>query len=89
MTRVVFMGTPEFAVPSLAALLAAGYEVVAVLTRRDQPAGRGQKVEESPVKRLAREHDLVIQQPATLRAADSQADLAALAPDLIVVAAYG
>lgn len=89
MTRVVFMGTPEFAVPSLEALVAAGYEVVGVLTKKDQPAGRGQRPEESPVKRVARAHGLAIQQPDTLRSAEAQAALAALAPDLIVVAAYG
>jgi len=86
MTRVVFMGTPEFAAPALAALLSAGYEVVGVLTRADQPAGRGRKLVASPVKELAEAHRLVVQQPFTLRAADA---LAALAPDLIVVAAYG
>jgi methionyl-tRNA formyltransferase len=89
MTRVVFMGTPDFAVPSLAALLRNGYDVVGVLTREDQPAGRGQKVEESPVKRLALEHGLLIQQPRTLRKPEPLAELASLAPDLIVVAAYG
>lgn len=89
MTRVVFMGTPEFAVPSLAALLAASYEVVGVLTRADQPAGRGRQVEASPVKRLALQHGLALQQPRTLRTAEAQAELAALRPDVIVVAAYG
>ncbi len=83
------MGTPEFAVPSLAALLAASYEVAGVLTRADQPAGRGQQVEASPVKRLALQHGLAIQQPRTLRTPEAQAELAALAPDVIVVAAYG
>ena len=57
MTRLVFMGTPEFAVPSLAALLNVGYEVVGVLTKEDQPAGRGQKREASAVKQLARPTD--------------------------------
>ncbi len=89
MTRTVFMGTPEFAVPSLAALLAAGYDLAGVYTRADQPAGRGQRLAESPVKQLARGHGLSVYQPATLRAAAAQAELAALAPDLIVVAAYG
>jgi methionyl-tRNA formyltransferase len=88
-TRVVFMGTPEFAVPSLAALLQEGYNVAGVLTRQDQPAGRGQKLEESPVKQLARGRGLTIQQPRTLRDPQAQANLAALAPDVIVVAAYG
>jgi methionyl-tRNA formyltransferase len=89
MTRVVFMGTPEFAVPSLAALLQAGYHVVGVLTRQDQPAGRGQQLEASAVKQAAIGHGLAIQQPATLRDPGAQANLAALAPDVIVVAAYG
>jgi methionyl-tRNA formyltransferase len=89
MIRVVFMGTPAFAVPSLDALLRNGYDVVGVLTREDQPAGRGQKLEESPVKRLALEQGLTIQQPRTLRKSQPQAELASLSPDLIVVAAYG
>lgn len=89
MTRVVFMGTPEFAVPSLAALLQEGYEVAGVLTREDQPAGRGRRVGESPVKQLAKAHELTIQQPHTLRTAAAQAELAALAADVMVVAAYG
>ena len=89
MTRLVFMGTPEFAVPSLAALLNAGYEVLGVLTKEDQPAGRGQKLEASAVKQLAQAHGLTIQQPRTLRAAEARAALAGLAPDVIVVAAYG
>jgi len=83
------MGTPEFAVPSLAALLDNGYNVAGVLTRADQPAGRGQKLEASLVKRLALTHGLTIQQPATLRKPEGQAALASLNPDLIVVAAYG
>jgi methionyl-tRNA formyltransferase len=89
MTRLVFMGTPEFAVPSLAALLREGYEIVGVLTKEDQPAGRGQKLVASPVKQLAQANGLVIQQPRTLRTGETQAALADLAPDVIVVAAYG
>ncbi len=89
MTRLVFMGTPEFAVPSLEALMAAGYHVVGVLTKPDQPAGRGQRLEESPIKRVARAHGLPVYQPHTLRSAEAQAMLAELAPDVIVVAAYG
>jgi methionyl-tRNA formyltransferase len=83
------MGTPEFAVPSLAALLREGYDVVGVLTKEDQPAGRGQKLEASAVKQLAQAHGLTIQQPSTLRSAEAQAALAGLTPDIIVVAAYG
>jgi len=89
MVRVVFMGTPEFAVPSLNALLRDSYDVVGVLTRQDQPAGRGQQIEVSPVKHAATESGLPIQQPRTLRSADALAALTALASDLIVVAAYG
>lgn len=89
LTRVVFMGTPEFAVPSLAALLHAGYNVTGVLTRKDKPAGRGQRVEESPVKQAALAEGVPVQQPRTLRDPSAQAALAALKPDVIVVAAYG
>lgn len=89
MTRVVFMGTPEFAVPSLAALVAADHELVGVFTREDQPAGRGQRLEASPVKRYALEQGLPVFQPQTLRSAAEQAALAALRPDVAVVAAYG
>jgi methionyl-tRNA formyltransferase len=83
------MGTPDFAVPSLSALLAAGYEIVAVYTREDQPAGRGQRFEQSPVKRFALEPRLHVEQPRTLRSASEQATLAQFAPDVVVVAAYG
>jgi methionyl-tRNA formyltransferase len=87
--RVVFMGTPEFAVPALAALLRSGYNIVGVLTRPDSPAGRGRQIEESPIKQVARAEKLPIQQPHTLRDADAMNALTALRPDLIVVAAYG
>lgn len=95
--RVVFAGTPEFARVSLAALHAAGYEVVAVLTQPDRPAGRGMSVQASAVKRWAQEHALEVLQPSGLRlqgpyAAQAQAvqqRLTALAPDVMVVAAYG
>jgi len=89
MTQVVFMGTPEFAVPSLRALLRAGYDLVAVYTREDQPAGRGQRLEASPVKRDALAQGLPVRQPKSLRTPAEQVALSDLAPDLIVVAAYG
>ena len=89
LVRTVFMGTPEFAVPALNVLLRDGYNVVGVWTRQDQPAGRGQQVEVSPVKQVAMERGFLIQQPRTLRSPDALAALAALAPDLVVVAAYG
>ena len=89
MTRVVFMGTPEFSVPSLATLVAGDYDVVGVVTQPDRPSGRGRKLEPSPVKRFAVEHGLAVLQPETLRASEAVAELAALRPDVIVVAAFG
>ena len=87
--RIVFAGTPEFAAEHLKALLASPYEVVAVYTQPDRPAGRGQKLMPSPVKQLALEHNIPVLQPPTLRNAEAQAELAALQPDLLVVVAYG
>lgn len=88
MTRIVFMGTPEFAVPVLKEL-ANHYAVVAVYTRADKPAGRGKQLVESPVKIFAREHELAIEQPRTLKHGAEQSRLRQYQPDLIVVAAYG
>ncbi len=87
--RIVFAGTPEFAAVHLQALLDAGLTPVAVYTQPDRPAGRGQKLMASPVKQLAVEHGIPVHQPATLRDAAAQAELAALQPDLLVVVAYG
>lgn len=87
--RIIFAGTPEFAVPTLDALLHAGYPVIAVYTQPDRPAGRGRRFRASPVKQRAREQGLPVQQPRSLRDASAQAVLAAYEPDLIVVAAYG
>ncbi len=87
--RIVFAGTPEFAAEHLKALLDSPYQVVAVYTQPDRPAGRGQKLMPSPVKQLAMAHDIPVLQPPTLRNADAQAELAALEPDLMVVVAYG
>lgn len=87
--RVIFMGTPDFAVPSLQALLDAGHEVCAVYTQPDKPRGRGHKLSPPPVKVLAQGHGLPVCQPATLRDAAVQQQLSALSPDLIVVVAYG
>ncbi len=89
MTRVIFMGTPDFSVPSLAALLHDGYEIVAVVTQPDRPAGRGRKLELSPVKTFAAQHSLHVVQPFSLKAPEAVAELAGLRPDLIVVAAFG
>jgi methionyl-tRNA formyltransferase len=87
--NLVFAGTPEFAVPSLRALLASGHTVAAVYTQPDRPAGRGRKLRASPVKDLALAHGIPVEQPPTLRNAAHQATLAAYAPDLMVVVAYG
>ena len=87
--RIIFAGTPEFAAQHLQALLDAGREVVAVYTQPDRPAGRGQKLMPSPVKQLALQHGIAVYQPQTLRDPAAQAELAALAPDLMVVVAYG
>lgn len=87
--RVVFAGTPDFAASSLAAVLDSEHEVVAVYTQPDRPAGRGRKLTPSPVKQLAQEHGLPVYQPASLKDADAQAELAALNADVMVVVAYG
>ncbi|PIE82942.1 MAG: methionyl-tRNA formyltransferase [Candidatus Contendobacter odensis] len=87
--RLVFAGTPEFAVPSLQALLDANYPVVAVYTQPDRPAGRGRQLRPSPVKVRALAADIPVYQPKTLRDPAAQAELAALKPDLLLVTAYG
>lgn len=87
--NIIFAGTPEFALPSLRALLDAGHAVRAVYTQPDRPAGRGKELRESPVKRFAREHGLDVRTPATLKDAGEQAALAALEPDAMIVVAYG
>lgn len=87
--RLVFAGTPEFALPSLAACLASGADVVAVYTQPDRPAGRGRKLSTSPVKQAAYAAGIPIEQPVSLKTVGAQATLAALRPDLLVVVAYG
>lgn len=87
--RIVFAGTPEFAAAHLQALLKAKLNIIAVYTQPDRPAGRGHKLTPSAVKQLALQHDLPVYQPQTLRAAEAQAELAALQADLMVVVAYG
>ncbi|MEN8614911.1 methionyl-tRNA formyltransferase [Dehalogenimonas sp. THU2] len=87
--KIVFMGTPEFAVPVLEALAGEGYKVAAVYTRRDAPSGRGKTLTASPVKQMAEQHGLTVIQPGTLRKPEAQAELRELEPDVIVVAAYG
>jgi methionyl-tRNA formyltransferase len=86
--RLVFMGTPEFAVPVLEALVGQ-YQVVAVVTQPDRATGRGRRVKPSPVKKTALAHDLPLLQPPSLRRPEAAAELRELAPDVIVVAAFG
>lgn len=88
--RIVFMGTSEFAVPSLEALVNAGHEVVAVVTQPDRPSGRGRAIHESPVKQLAAKLGLPVYQPQKIREQESISQIKSYAPlDVIVVAAFG
>jgi methionyl-tRNA formyltransferase len=87
--RLVFMGTPAFAVPALDAVAAAGHDLAAVYTQPPRPAGRGQRDRPSPVAERAAALGLPVRAPATLREPGAQAALAALAPEAIVVVAYG
>ena len=87
--RIVFAGTPEFSVPALQALHDAGHAIVAVYTQPDRPAGRGREVASSAVKQRALALGIPVEQPPTLKAPAAQQQLAAYAPDLMVVVAYG
>ena len=87
--RILFMGTPDIAAASLQALLDSGHEVCAVFTRRDKPVGRKQILTAPPVKQLAAEHGIPVYQPRTLRDGSSDDVIKELAPDIIVVVAYG
>lgn len=86
--KIVFMGTPDFAVASLNALNQAGFDIVGVVTAADKPAGRGQKLQESAVKKYAVEHHLNVLQPVKLKDPDFIAALTALNADLFVVVAF-
>jgi len=87
--RIVFAGTPDFAVPALERLVDAEADVVGVYTQPDRPAGRGRSISPSPVKQVAQARELPVFQPETLRDATARETLAGLEPDLMVVAAYG
>jgi len=87
--RIIFAGTPDFAVPALRALVASEHDVVAVYTQPDRPAGRGRESRPSPVKQLALEHAVPVKQPVSLKPQAEQETLRALSPELIVVVAYG
>ncbi len=87
--KILFMGTPQFAVPSLEALLERGYEVAAVVTQPDRPKGRKRELTPSPVKVFATERGLPVLQPEKLRSPEGVAAVSEIAPDVIVTAAYG
>ena len=87
--RVIFAGTPDFAANALAALIAAGHEILVVLTQPDRPKGRGMKLTPSPVKTLALQYNLPVWQPENLKDAAVQQQLRDLQADVMVVAAYG
>lgn len=87
--KLVFAGTPAFAATHLSALIEQGHDIVAVYTQPDRAAGRGKKRQASPVKIVATAHELPVLQPASLKDPDAQAALAAFAPDLMIVVAYG
>ncbi|MDH3221734.1 MAG: methionyl-tRNA formyltransferase [Gammaproteobacteria bacterium] len=89
MLEIIYAGTPEFAVPALQALLQGEHSVVAVYTQPDRPAGRGRKLQASPVKRCALEHGLELRQPQDFRSEQDVAALRELQADLMIVAAYG
>lgn len=87
--RIIFAGTPEFAVPALQTLIDSGHEICAVYTQPDRPAGRGRKLTPSPVKALALTANLPVYQPENFKVAEDLEQLQALAADLMVVVAYG
>jgi methionyl-tRNA formyltransferase len=87
--KIIFAGTPEFAVPALQALIEAGHQVSLVLTQPDRPSGRGMKLRASPVKQLAVASGIEVFQPETLKEADVQVRIAAENADVMIVAAYG
>ncbi|MDT8407343.1 MAG: methionyl-tRNA formyltransferase [Methylococcales bacterium] len=87
--KIVFCGTPDFAVPTLANLIRSEHDLVAVYTQPDRPFGRGRKLKACPVKQLAEAHGLLVRQPDSLNDTQEQAALTECAPDLMVVVAYG
>ena len=87
--RVVFMGTPDFSVPTLECIIEAGHEVVGVVTQPDKAKGRGKKVVYTPVKEKALEHGLTVYQPRRAREPEFIEQMRALNPDVMVVVAFG
>ncbi|MFT5657943.1 MAG: methionyl-tRNA formyltransferase [Gammaproteobacteria bacterium] len=89
MMKIIYAGTPDFAVPALESLVKSEHEVIAVYTQPDRPAGRGRKLQQSPVKLFALSHDIPVFQPNSLKEVSESALLSELGADLMVVAAYG
>ena len=87
--RIIYAGTPEFAVPALEALVHSSHDIVAVYTQPDRPAGRGRKIRLSPVKEKAIEHNLTVLQPQSFKSNEDIETLQSFAADLMIVAAYG
>ncbi len=87
--RIIYAGTPDFAVPALQVLIDSPHQVVAVYTQPDRPSGSGRKIHFGPVKQLAVEHDIPVEQPKSLKSEDAQQTLVAYQADVMIVAAYG
>lgn len=87
--KIIYMGTPDFAVAPLAALVENGYEVEAVITQPDKPKGRGKTMMPTPVKEEALKHGIPVLQPVKVRDPEFVEELKNLAPDIIIVAAFG
>src|SRR2546423_4934153 len=87
--RIIFMGTPESAVPSLRRLVDQGHEIVSVWTQPDKPSGRGKKLHTSPIKEFALQHNLIMHQPQKIKTAEAKQLFASHNADMAVVVAYG
>lgn len=87
--RIIFMGTPDFSVPTLESLIASRHEIIAVVTQPDKPKGRGKEVQMTPVKETALQHGIPVYQPVRAREASFVEEMRSLAPDVMVVIAFG
>lgn len=87
--RIIFMGTPDFSVPTLESLIASRHEIIAVVTQPDKPKGRGREVQMTPVKEMALQHGIPVYQPVRAREASFVEEMRSLAPDVMVVIAFG